>query len=134
MKKILFVCVENSCRSQMAEGFARVIGKGLVKAYSAGSRPRGAIHPQAIEVMKEKKVDISRQQSKGFADLPTQEFDHVITLGCHDTCPFFPAEHHGQWDISDPSGKSITEFRRTRDQIEANIRKLVEDLKYGKAF
>ena len=105
MKKILFVCVENSCRSQIAEGFAKTLGKGIVAAYSAGSRPSGVVNPNAIKVMKEAGIDISYQISNGFNDLPTKEFDYAITLGCQDTCPFVPAEKHISWQIEDPKDK-----------------------------
>ena len=88
MMRILFICIENSCRSQMAEGLARSLGKGAVEAYSAGSRPSGAVNPAVQEVVSEIGIDIGRQRLKGFDELPVREFDYVITLGCRDVCPF----------------------------------------------
>jgi arsenate reductase len=129
MKTILFVCVENSCRSQIAEGLAKDIGKGLFDVYSSGSKPSGKINPSAIEVMKEIGIDISRQGSKGFSDLPIKTFDYAVTLGCKDTCPFVPANEHIEWMITDPKGKDFDFFRKTRDEIKMHIEKLVNNIK-----
>jgi arsenate reductase len=125
MKRVLFVCIENSCRSQMAEGFARQLGRGILEVYSAGSKPSGIVNPDAIKAMREAGIDISRQQSKGFNDLPVKEFDHVVTLGCRDTCPFIPAKKHIEWQIDDPKGKSADEFRKTRDEIRGKVKELI---------
>jgi glutathione/glutaredoxin type arsenate reductase len=127
MKKVLFVCVENSCRSQMAEGFARHLGKGLVEAYSAGSRPSGKVNPDAVAVMKESGIDISSQTSKGFGDVLGVSFDYAITLGCKDTCPFVPAQKHFEWQIGDPKGKSIDVFRVVRDRIKGEVVRFIEE-------
>ncbi|HOU36103.1 MAG TPA: arsenate reductase ArsC [Candidatus Omnitrophota bacterium] len=89
--KVLFVCVENACRSQMAEGFARALGSEIVEAYSAGSHPAFRINPDAIKVMQEAGIDISGQRCKGFKDLTVRDFDYVVTMGCDDICPFVPA-------------------------------------------
>lgn len=129
MKKVLFVCIENSCRSQMAEGFARHLGKGIIEAYSAGSRPSGQVNPTAIEVMCEAGIDISGQSSKGFDELPVKKFDYVITLGCQDMCPFVPAEEHIDWRISDPKAKSIDIFRQVRDTIKIAVEKLINNVR-----
>ena len=128
MKRVLFVCVENSCRSQIAEGFTKQYGQGLIEAYSAGSRASGAVNPMAIAVMKEVGVDISSNFSKGFDLLPVKRFDYVITLGCHDICPFFPADHNIEWKIEDPNGKDISFFRETRDNILGHVKKLITDI------
>lgn len=128
MKKVLFVCVENSCRSQMAEGFARLFGKGIFEPYSAGSKPSGKVDPVAVEVMKEAGIDISSQESKGFNNLGIKEFDMVITLGCGDVCPFVPAKKHIEWKIDDPKGKEIGIFRNVRDQIKDHVKKLAESI------
>lgn len=128
MKKILFVCVENSCRSQMAEGFAKKLGEGKVQAFSAGSKPSGKVNPLAIAVMQEKGIDISKNLSKGFFDLPERDFDFVITLGCSDTCPFFPAQQHIEWKIDDPKGKDIDFFRKVRDNIEEKVKEFLDNL------
>ena len=132
MKKILFVCIENSCRSQIAEGLARYIGKGLLEPYSAGSKPSRVVNPNAIKVMKEIGIDILRYKSKGFDDLPIRDFDYVITLGCSDTCPFFPADKHVEWKIEDPKGKDIEYFRKVRDEIKKKIQKLITEINNGK--
>lgn len=126
MVTVLFVCVENSCRSQMAEGFAKEMGKGILKAYSAGSRPSGEVNPIAISVMSEAGIDISRQGSKGFDSLQVKKIDYVITLGCKDVCPLVPAEEHIEWNIDDPKGGSIEFFRRVRDDIRGKVADLVE--------
>lgn len=128
MKKILFVCVENSCRSQMAEGFARSFGKGVFEPYSAGSKPSGKINPMAIEAMKEVGIDISSQKSKGFDDLGIKQFDAVITLGCGDVCPFVPATEHIAWDIDDPKGQGMDVFRKVRDKIRYKVKHLSESI------
>jgi arsenate reductase len=128
MKKILFVCIENSCRSQMAEGFARKFAKGKIEAFSAGSKPSGKVIETAIEVMKEAGIDISKQRSKGFAEVEEKVFDYVITMGCGDVCPFVPAKKRIEWDIADPQGKTIRAFRETRDIIKKRVLELVDNL------
>jgi len=112
----------------MAEGFAKKMGQGKVEAFSAGSTPSGQVEEMAIEVMKEKGVNISGQKSKGFDDLKEKNFDYVITLGCKDVCPFVPAKEQIEWDVPDPKGKSIQAFRQTRDVIERKVREFVEGL------
>lgn len=123
--KVLFVCVENACRSQMAEGFARALGGERIAAYSAGSRPAGVVNPEAIDVMKEVGIDISHARSKGFAELPVQDYDYVVTMGCQDVCPFFPAKEELAWDILDPKGQDPTVFRTVRDQIKQQVGRLI---------
>jgi arsenate reductase (thioredoxin) len=127
-KKILFVCVENSCRSQIAEGLAKTIGKGVIEAYSAGSSPSGKVNEDAIKVMEEEGIDIANNKSKGFDELPIKDFDIVITLGCKDTCPFIPADNHIEWLIKDPKGKDIAFSKQTKDQIKERITLLIERL------
>jgi arsenate reductase len=128
MKKVLFVCVENSCRSQMAEGFARKLGQGKIQAKSAGSNPSGKVKEMAIQVMKEKGVDISGQKSRGFDDLEDKNFDYVITMGCKDVCPFVPAKQRIEWNVSDPKGESVESFRQTKDLIERKVKESIESL------
>jgi arsenate reductase len=128
MKKVLFVCVENSCRSQMAEGFARKLGQGKIEAFSAGSNPSGRVDQMAINVMQERGIDISNQEPEGFEPLEEEDFDYVITLGCGDVCPFVPARHRIEWDVPDPKGKSTEAFRNTRDQIERKVREFLHRL------
>lgn len=134
IKRVLFVCVENSCRSQMAEGFARVLGKNILEAYSAGSKASGSVNPVAVKVMKEAGIDISRQRSKGFDDLQKKNFDYVITMGCGEVCPFFPAGQQIDWHIDDPRGKDIDAFRSTRDNIKEKVADFIKGAGYGKTF
>jgi len=129
MKTVLFVCIENSCRSQMAEGFAKILGKDILKPYSAGSKPSGKVNPVAIKVMREIGIDIAGQRSKGFKELPVKNFDYVITLGCKDICPFVPAKKHIEWDIPDPKDKDIDTFRNVRDIIKQKIEEFIKDIK-----
>jgi len=126
--RILFVCIENACRSQMAEGFAKFYGREKVEVFSAGSNPSGEVDQIAIEVMKEKGIDISEQKSKGFKELPYKDFDYVITMGCGDVCPFVPAKERIEWEIEDPKGKSKEELRQTRDKIENKVKEFLKRL------
>lgn len=125
MTSVLFVCIENSCRSQMAEGFARFYGKGRFETFSAGSRPSGKVNETAIEVMKEAGIDISSQPSKGFDDLPHKEFDIVVTMGCGDQCQVINATKRIDWQIRDPKGKPIEFFREIRDEIKVKVLELI---------
>ena len=127
MKKILFVCVENSCRSQMAEGFAKALGGSRLEAYSAGSNPSGKVNPEAIKVMRQIGIDISTAKSKGFNELAVKEFDYVVTMGCKDICPFVPAKKHIDWEIDDPKGKGEEFFRKTRDLIKEKVESLIRE-------
>ena len=127
-KRILFVCVENAGRSQIAQGFAEAFGTGRVEAYSAGSRPSSRINPLAIEVMKEKNIDLSGRRPKGLNDLPPVEMDYLITMGCEETCPAVAARKIIEWQVPDPKGKPIDEVRRIRDMLEAKVRTLLEEV------
>ena len=122
---LLFVCIENSNRSQMAEGFARALGRGRVSAHSAGSRPSGQINPRAIEFMNEKGIDLTVQSSKGLGDLPPVEWDYIVTMGCGDACPSLPAAHRLDWELPDPKHLPDDGFRAVRDRIEGLIRGLL---------
>ncbi|MFA4992379.1 MAG: arsenate reductase ArsC [Candidatus Omnitrophota bacterium] len=128
MKKILFVCVENSCRSQIAEGFAKALGGLKLEVYSAGSKPGGKVSPDAVKVMREIGIDISTAKSKGFNDLPAKEFDYVVTMGCKDICPLVPAKEHIDWNIEDPKGKDEKFFRKTRDLIKEKVESLIREV------
>ena len=128
MKRVLFVCVENSCRSQMAEGFARLHGAGKVEAFSAGSKPSGKINATAIAVMREKKVDLMEQNSKGLNELPAGKWAAVVTMGCGDACPSLPAARRLDWALPDPKRMPLEEFRKVRDDIEARVKSLVAEL------
>lgn len=126
--QVVFVCVENARRSQMAEGFAKTLGQGKIEVYSAGSSPSGSIDPRVIEVMKERGIDLSSRRSKSLNDLPPIEMDYLITMGCEETCPAVLSRRVLEWNIPDPKGKSIEVFREVRDVIEKNVRALLEEL------
>jgi len=123
--KILFVCLENSNRSQMAEAFARKHGDSRVEAWSAGSRPSGKINPKAVAAMAEKGINLTTHTSKGMTDLPDWKWDWVITMGCGDACPHIPAENRDDWALPDPKNMEPDEFNRVRDEIEQKILKLL---------
>ncbi len=127
-KRIAFICVENARRSQMAQGFAEVLGKEKVEVYSAGSRPASQIDPAIIEVMKEKGIDLSSRLAKGLNDLPPVEMDYLVTMGCEKTCPAVQARKILEWNIPDPKGKPIDEIRRIRDLLEAKVKTLLEEV------
>lgn len=127
-KRLLFVCVENSCRSQMAEAFARMHGGDRVEAYSAGSRPSGVVNPKAISSMGEIGYDMSTHESKSLDDLPHVEWDFVATMGCGDECPFVRAKRREDWQIPDPKELTADKFRGVRDQIEKRVRSLISDM------
>jgi protein-tyrosine-phosphatase len=122
---LLFVCIENSNRSQMAEGFARALGRDHVAAFSAGSRPSGQINPRAIQFMTEKSIDLGAQRSKGLEDLPSVPWDYIVTMGCGDACPALPARHRLDWDLPDPKHLPDDGFRAVRDRIEALVAALL---------
>ena len=126
--KIVFVCVENARRSQMAQGFAEALGQGKLEVYSAGSRPSLEIDPLVIEVMKEKGIDLTPKRPKGLNDLPPIEMDYLITMGCEETCPAVSAKRMIEWEIPDPKGRPIDEVRRIRDMLEAKVKMLLEEV------
>lgn len=128
MKRVLFVCVENSCRSQMAEGFARLHGGDRIEAYSAGSRPSGQVNPRAIQFMAERDYDLARHDSKGLDPFGQAAFDAVITMGCGDACPWLPAARHEDWALPDPKHLPDAEFRAIRDRIEEKVIGLLNEL------
>jgi len=127
-RRILFVCVENARRSQMAEGFTEAFGKGKIEVYSAGSHPSSSIDPMVIEVMKEKGIDLSGKRPKSLDDLPPDEMDYLVTMGCEETCPAVLAKKIIKWEIPDPKGKPIDEVRRIRDMLEAKVKMLLEEV------
>jgi protein-tyrosine-phosphatase len=119
--RVLFVCVENANRSQMAQAFARMLGGAEVEAWSAGSRPSGTVNPRAIAAMAEVGYDLAGHVSKSLADLPQVEFDLVATMGCGDECPLVRARRHEDWAIPDPRHLPPEEFRKVRDQIRDKV-------------
>ncbi len=124
---LLFVCIENSNRSQMAEGFAQTLGKGRVSAFSAGSRPSGQINPRTVQFMNEKGIDLTVQRSKGLDDLPKIRWDWIVTMGCGDACPMLPALHRLDWELPDPKHLDDAGFRAVRDKIEALVTDLIAE-------
>ena len=127
-KRLLFVCVENSNRSQMAEAFARLHGGDSIEAYSAGSRPSGQINSRAVVSMSELGYDLTRHESKSLQDIPDIEYDFVATMGCGDECPFVRARQREDWDIPDPKQMEPEEFRVVRDLIEEKVKHLLQSL------
>lgn len=127
-KRLLFVCVENANRSQMAEAFARIHGGADVEAYSAGSRPSGRINPKAIAAMEELGYDLNQHRSMGLSDIPDIEYDCVATMGCGDACPLVRAKKRVDWQIPDPKEMPPEEFRKVRDLIEEKVKELLESL------
>lgn len=120
--KFLFVCVENSCRSQMAEAFARMSG---AEAHSAGSRPSGQVNPKAVASMRELNYDLTAHRSTSIDDLPDEAFDVAVTMGCGDACPAVRAARREDWDIPDPKEMAPDEFRAVRDEIGRRVRSLL---------
>lgn len=126
MKRLLFVCVENSCRSQIAEAFARIHGGENVEVFSSGSRPSGKVNPKAIESMKEIGYDLSSHTSKSLDDIPADGYDFVATMGCGDECPFIRAKVREDWQIPDPKDMEPDEFREVRDEIEQKVLEVLQ--------
>ncbi len=124
--RVLFVCIENSCRSQMAEGLARLRAADVLEPASAGSRPSGVVDPAAVLVMREVGYDLAPHFSKPLTAIPAGRFAYVITMGCGDECPFIPADHHEDWTIPDPKGKPLDAFREARQAIDERVRDLGE--------
>lgn len=127
--RVLFVCVENSCRSQMAEAFAHRLGGDGIDALSAGSHPSGVVNSKAIAAMDELGYDLSTHASSSLDETAFGEFDAVVTLGCGDACPHIPAKRRLDWDLPDPKRMQPPEFRAVRDDIEARVRELLRQLR-----
>ena len=129
MKKVLFVCIENARRSQMAEALFNKLAKGHAVAVSAGDRPASKVDPKAIEVMKEIGIDITNRRPKSLTLKMMEEADVVVTMGCGaDVCPVIP-KRVDEWQMEDPAGKSMQTFRNVRNEIRGRVEKLVETLK-----
>lgn len=124
MKGVLFLCIHNSGRSQMAAGFMRHLGAGRVTVYSAGSEPANAINPSAVAVMREVGIDIASAQPQLWTMEMLEAVDVVVTMGCGDACPFLPGKKYVDWPLEDPAGQGVVNVRPIRDEIK----KLVEDL------
>lgn len=128
-KRVVFVCVENSNRSQMAEAFARIHGAGRVEGYSAGSRPSGRVNPRAVEFMREVGYDLTTHHSKSLAELPEEEVDVVVGMGCGDEgCALVRARRSEEWNIPDPKDLPAEQYRQVRDLVEQKVKALLATL------
>jgi protein-tyrosine-phosphatase len=125
MPSVLFVCVANSFRSQMAEAMAKASAGPGWEIWSAGSAPGGGVHPLAIQLMDELKLDLRGQRSKGLDAVPARTWDYVVTMGCGDSCPAVPARRRLDWDLPDPAALALEEARRLRDDLQARVRELL---------
>ena len=121
MKKVVFLCVENSCRSQIAEAFANIHGKDEILAFSAGSKPSGTVNPKAVSLMKEINYDLSMHQSIHVDKLPDVEIDAMISMGCGDSCPTIRAKERIEWDIPDPKDMEDQDFKEVIKNIERKV-------------
>lgn len=127
MRRVLFVCIENACRSQMAEAFARRLGAGRVEAHSAGSRLADSVNPRAIAFMAERGYDLNTQVSKSLSVFEGQTFDALVTMGCGDACPWLPATRRLDWELPDPKTLPDDGFRAVRDEIERRVQRLLAE-------
>ena len=125
---VLFVCVHNAGRSQMAAGFMQHFGAGNVEVLSAGSAPKESINPVAVEAMLEKGIDISQNTPKILEDSAVEASDVVITMGCGDTCKYYPGKRYEDWQLDDPAGQGIESVRLIRDEIEARVLHLLSEI------
>jgi arsenate reductase (thioredoxin) len=126
--KVLFVCVQNAGRSQMAEALFRLAAEGRHEARSAGSRPAALVHPEVVEVMRELDVDLNDAVPHGLERVDADWADVVVTMGCGDACPVIPGKRYEDWELPDPAGKPIAEVRAVRDEIEDRVRELAARL------
>lgn len=125
---VLFVCVHNAGRSQMAAGFLTALSNGGVEVRSAGSMPGDLINPAAVEAMAEVGIDIASEQPKVLTEDAVKESDVVITMGCGDECPYFPGKRYEDWELDDPAGQGVEAVRPIRDEIRARVEKLIDSL------
>ncbi|MEO0010708.1 MAG: hypothetical protein RIQ39_297 [Actinomycetota bacterium] len=127
-KTIMFVCVHNAGRSQMAAGFMRELGGDRVEVLSAGSAPKDSINPIAVEAMLELGIDIANQKPKVLTPEAVQQSDVVITMGCGDACPYYPGKRYEDWKLDDPAGQGIEPVRVIRDEIKARVETLLSEI------
>jgi arsenate reductase len=127
-KTIMFVCVHNAGRSQMAAGFMRELGGDNVEVLSAGSAPKDSINPVAVEAMSELGIDIANQKPKVLTPEAVQQSDVVITMGCGDACPIYPGKRYEDWALEDPAGQGIEPVRKIRDEIKARVEGLLKEI------
>lgn len=130
---MLFLCVHNAGRSQMAAGWARQLSDGQVDVFSGGSEPAGELNRAVVAAMSEKGIDISQEIPQPWSDEIVQAADVVITMGCGDACPVFPGRRYIDWEVSDPAGKPLEEVRLIRDDVERRVRDLLAELAVGPA-
>jgi len=131
MKRVLFVCVENSCRSQMAEAFVRMHGKDGLEAYSAGSRASGKVNEKAIKSMGEVGYDLNTHRSKSLNEIHDVEYKYAVTMGCGDECPYAKAKQRRDWAILDPENMNEQDFNKLRDTIETKVLLLIDAMNRG---
>jgi protein-tyrosine-phosphatase len=127
-KTIMFVCVHNAGRSQMAAGFMRTLGGDRVEVLSAGSAPKDSINPVAVEAMSELGIDIAHQKPKVLTPEAVQQSDVVITMGCGDACPYYPGKRYEDWVLDDPAGQGIDSVRVIRDEIKLRVEGLLSEI------
>lgn len=127
-KKVAFVCVHNSCRSQMAEGWAKKLGSDVLEVYSAGTENYPEVKPLAVQVMEEAGVVMSNHYPKLLSDIP-EEVDYLITMGCNVVCPYVLCSHSEDWGLTDPSGGPLEDYRKTRDIIKEKVEDLINRVK-----
>lgn len=125
---VLFVCVHNAGRSQMAAAFAAALSGGAVDVRSAGSAPAAEVNPVAVEAMREAGIDLARSAPRKLTDAAVEAADVVITMGCGDTCPFYPGTRYLDWDVDDPAGRPLADVRRIRDDIRSRVAALLGEL------
>lgn len=125
---VMFVCVHNAGRSQMAAAYARVLSRGRVEVRSAGSAPADSLNPAVVAALAEDGIDISAERPKILTPEAVEASDVVITMGCGDTCPFFPGTRYLDWELEDPAGRSLEEVRPIREEIKARVGALVDEL------
>ena len=128
METVVFLCVENSCRSQIAEAFANKYGENKVIALSAGSKPSGKINENAIHLMKEFGCDLTRQKSTGISDLPKIEVHSIVSMGCGDKCPSIKTKRRIEWNIADPKKMKLDEFRAVIEEIKIEVLNLLASI------
>jgi protein-tyrosine-phosphatase len=125
---VVFLCVHNAGRSQMAAGFMRTLGAGRIDVFSGGSEPADQVNPVAVAAMAEKGIDIGGVQPRRWVDDELRAADVIVTMGCGDECPFYPGKRYLDWELTDPAGKPIEEVRPIRDDIEQRVRDLLAEL------
>lgn len=125
---VLFVCVHNAGRSQMAAGYLQSLAGDRVQVLSAGTEPKNEVNPAAVAAMAEEGIDIANNSPKVLTTEAVQESDYVITMGCGDTCPFFPGKSYLDWPLSDPAGKGVDDVRPIRDEIKAKVEALIAEI------